>query len=395
MTTRFPTRFSQIPGPPAPDPDPPPPVGDVTVGIQRHGATPHQLFAPSCWINAPIPPNVAIDPISPSTAAELDSEDTVGNKALLGTIRYSAPTYMVSASLPRVPVKFHSTPQNYQRAMQQIILDPGVPIPPQHVNQGDSDDECVIYIPELDIAMEFWRLRPLKDAAGNPTTVAYSYPMPDGSTWTGNVAWECSSMWNVTTVSTHLGRSRNRTQGATYPNAPTTQAKRLIYEDTNMSVAATRIPFTGLMLTVEDVQRGLNADGTLTGVEPDHALNLSVIHPRQEPTSAVKWPASATDGWVANSPVREGDRYTFDQAKYTVAYINSLNVHPLCRLCIWFVVRRAMVVVDKAGSLEIDAEPGVHAYFNGFAPSEVLINFPWPDILVIATGSDSNPNPTA
>jgi hypothetical protein len=109
----------------------------------------------------------------------------------------------------------------------------------------------------------------------------------------------------------------------------------------------------------------------------------------------VKWPASATDGWVANSPVREGDRYTFDQAKYTVAYINSLNVHPLCRLCIWFVVRRAMVVVDKAGSLEIDAEPGVHAYFNGFAPSEVLINFPWPDILVIATGSDSNPNPTA
>jgi hypothetical protein len=37
----------------------------------------------------------------------------------------------------------------------------------------------------------------------------------------------------------------------------------------------------------------------------------------------------------------------------------------------------------------------VHAYFNGFAPSEVLINFPWPDILVIATGSDSNPNPTA
>lgn len=372
------------------------PSGTVEVGIKRYSPA-RQLFLPTCYANAARPATSALrlDPNSDSVAASLVSQSNLGFKPLLGTISYSAPAYTVWPDVPRVPVKMHTQPPpNYQRAEQQILVDPGVPIPSTHKNQGDSDDEMIMV--ELDASgdpirgHEFWRLRLLA------TPVAFSFLMPDGTTWSGTVSWECSSYLQIVNISTHPARSRNFNAGA-YPNAPTTTAGRLTSENTNMSVAATRLPFIANLLTLEDVQRGLNADGTLTSVTPGHILNLSVAWPYP---STRYWPATATDGYRSDSPVIEGMRLFFDETVYTDAVINAMNVHPLCRLCIKFVRDKGMIVVDKAGSLEIDGEPSIYQYFNGTAPSAVLTGFPWGNLKTMAQTNgdgtaltDANPFP--
>lgn len=393
---RWPTRYVQLTptGPgggggddPDPTPDPPPVTSGATRGIRRHGTPANQIFNPACYLNAALPDDVAIDALTPAVVAELVTEAGNGARPALQSTKWSLPAFTVPADFPRVPVKMSTSPiPGYKLAMSQIMLDPGVPIPPEYVSQGDSDSECVIYSPDLDLAWEFWRLKPLSPA--QDVTIVQS----DGSSVTyPGVAWVATSIWQITNVSTHMGRSRNHNLGK-YPNAPTDATKRLYYEDTNMSVAAARIPFLGTQLTLEDVERGLGADGTLTGVEPDHALNLSVIYPQK---TTKRWPASTTDGFSTTSPLVEGMRFRFDPAVYTVAHINGLSVHPLCRLVIWHIVRRGIVIVDKSGSLEIDAEEDVHQYYDGTAPSSILDGFPWADLLLLVAGSDANPNPTS
>lgn len=364
------------------------PTGTITPGIQRFGTPAHTMFASASYINTPRPTgsSLLVDSTSAAAVAGIVSDSNLGAKPALQTIKWSGPVHTVGSDVPRVPVKLHTQPPpTYNRAQQQILVDPGVPIPANHVNQGDSDDEA--FLVELDNsgaavrAHEFWRLRPLA-----PT--AFSFVMPDGSTWTGTVSWECSNYWQITQLPTHVGRSRNHNAGV-YPNAPITSASRLDSENTNMSVLATRLPETGLILTDEDVNRGLNlSTGLLTGVAPSHLLNLSVVYPM--PTTRW-WPAASTDGFKAGSSVAEGMRFFLDEAAYTDSAINAMSVHPLCRLIIKFVVTFGFIVVDKAGSLEVDGEEKVHDYFNGTAPSAILNGFPWSDLkLMKQTNGDGS-----
>src|SRR4051812_14389887 len=199
---------------PDPDPPPPPPTGTVTIGIQRYGTTPHQLFLPTSYVNLPRPADSAllVDPISDSAVAELVSESNLGARPSVQTVSWSMPTYTVDTAVPRVPVKVHTQPvPNYQKAFQQILLDPGVPVPSTHVNQGDSDDEACIYSPGEDIAWEFWRLRPI-----TPQDYTYNQMLPTGvlaDVTYHNVSWECTNFWQQAHVSAHCGRSRNLNLG--------------------------------------------------------------------------------------------------------------------------------------------------------------------------------------
>lgn len=371
----------------APAPPPVVPAGTITAGVQRFGTPAHPMFASTSYINAarPTGASLRVDPINDAVIAEIVSESNLGARPALQTTHWSGPTYTVGADVPRVPVKFHTQPPaTFNRAQQQILVDPGAPIPANHVNQGDSDDE--MFMLELDSlgnpvrGHEFWRLRPI-------TPVAFSFLMPDGTTWSGTVSWECSNYWQITGITTHLARSRNHNQG-TYPNAPLTSTSRLDSENTNMSVLATRIPALGTILTKEDVDRGVDpSTGLLTGVEPTHLLNLSVVYP----DTSHWWPAATDDGFKAGTQLQEGMRFFLDETVYTLSAINAMAVHPICRLAIWFIVKRGIIVVDKAGSLEIDGEPAVHDYFNGTAPSAVLNGFPWGDLKLMAqTNADGS-----
>lgn len=397
----------------APPPPPPPPSSGATVGITRVSPA-HQILHPASFFNQRIPTStVAVDPNTPAVQAQL-VKDAAGPGSLpyFGTHTYSMLTYTVPGDFPCVPVKIHAGladgtgVPSYQKAMQDVLFSPGIPLPPEYVNQGDSDDECLIYCPDLDLAWELWRLRPL----ATPVDVTWTFAnKPDGTAdvRTFTCHYECSSLWQVTNVSTHFGRGRNNTHGATYPHAPNTDALRRIYEDTNMGVSATKISFLGSIITLEDVQLGLDDHGFVTGTGPAHVVNMSLFHPLKESTSAVKWPAKATDGWVVGSATREGDRYFLDPAVYTVAAINAMNVHPLCRLVIWMATQCGIVTMDKAGATEIDAAQEVDPYRNGTAPSAVLHGFPWGALQAIGKattnpdgsvtyfyGSDTVPNPT-
>lgn len=361
-------------------PDPTPGSGGVTVGLQRFGTPAHPMFTSTSYINAARPTGAAlrIDPLNDSVVAEIVSEAGLGARPALQTLSWSGPTYTVGTAVPRVPVKFHTQPPaNFNKAQQQILVDPGVPIPSTHVNQGDSDDE--MFMVELDgsgnpvRAHEFWRLRPI-------TPVAFSFLMPDGTTWSGTVSWECTNYWQITQLPTHNARSRNHNAGV-YPNAPTTSASRLDSENTNMSVLAARVPEVGTTLTDEDVNRCLNlSTGLLTGTSPTHLLNMSVVYPG----TSHWWPAATDDGFKADSPLQEGMRFFLDETVYTDSAINAMSVHPLCRLCMKFIVARGVIVVDKSGSLEIDGEEKVHDYYNGTPPSSILTGFPWGDLKLMA-----------
>jgi hypothetical protein len=389
-------------GTPAPDPGAGGGAGTAfwTPGLQRHGSTPHQLFSSTAWINRarPTDGSLLVDPsttavIAPATSSvqqELIAESSTGNRPYMATTRVSLVPFTVTTDQPRVPIKMHTQPvPNYQKAMQQVLLDPGVRLPDEYGPQGDSDDEAVVFSPDEDDVWEFWRLRPI-------TPQPYTFTQSNGTVQTYTVKWECSSSWHQAHLSTHPARSRSLNLG-TYPNAPTDPTKRLAYEDLNMSVLAAKLPGSGLLLTREDCDRGLDGSGLLTATAPDHLLNLSVIYPQP---SVRYWPASATDGFKAGSPLAEGMRLFLDQTVFTDAAINAMSVHPLCRLIMKFAVVCGLIIVDKSGSLEIDGEPKVHDLFAGTAPSAVLDGFPWGSLQVMAKtngdGSaltDANPFP--
>lgn len=374
---------------PSSTPGPPPPT--VTNSILRHGTPAMQLFHPTLsWVNQPRPTDgtLLVDANTPSIAAEIAAENTTGNRAYLATTKYSVPLFVVPVDFPRLPIKLHTQPvPNYQLEMQQILLDPGVPLPPDYVNPAPSSDDSAAVL-ELNAsgiltrAKEFWRLRPI-------TPVDYTFTQSDGTSVTyPQVKWECTTVWNITTIATHAARARNHNTG-TYPNAPVpiTSVNRLDTEDTNMSVSAAKIPFVGTMLTEEDVVRG----------HVDHVLNLSVIYPMP---SIRYWPATATDGFKTGSPVAEGMRLFLDNVAFSDAVIAGMDVHPLCKRVIQGVRDYGIIILDKAGSLEIDAEVGVGKYLNGTAASSVLNGFPWGSLQCMAQTNgdgtaltDANPFP--
>lgn len=370
MSLKWPTKHVLLAaGTPPPD-DPPPPISGLSDGITRHGGSPAQLFSPTSWINAPLPSNVAIDSRSSAAVAALVSQASIPSP-YFGAQKYSARVVRWDPSATRVPclIRRSGTLPNWAIAMQEILMDPGAMIPPDYVNQGDSDDSFCVYCPEDNLAQEFWRLRPIDPATNN------------------GVSWMCQGMWNFSNLSTHPARSRNNTQGAVYPHAPLTTAKRKIYEDTSMSLTAGRIPLIGTLLTVEDLQRG----------QVDHALGMSAVYSRTEtfnsadPNKGYQWPASSSDGFSAKDyPVREGDRYRFPPG-YTI----PSNVHPICQRIIQGVRDYGLVLTDKAGTLEIDGEAGCVAYLNGTPNYQILNGFPWGDLQLLAMGSDATPNPLA
>jgi hypothetical protein len=390
------------PGSGGPDPPPPPPAGSWSYGIQRYGSTPVQICDPTAWPNLPLPPNAAIDPITPSVQSMLVTDSPPTNAPYFGTWKYSLPAFTVTADHPRQPIllnqsKWAGTVPNYAVAMFQVLLNPGFCIPPGFTPQPDSDSELIVVERDGNRAQEYWRIKAL-----DPAKVTTLKVNGVTTNFTG-IFWTCQSFWNVSTLATHKGRSRSHNT-VTYPNAPGGTAadpwgttvsaanltKRLDYEDTNMSVAAAKLPFVPMTLTEEDVLR------YIAGTPVAHPLNFAVWHPqtdsidKTQPNNGFWWPASASDGYVATSPIREGMLL-----RLPPDYVINTSTHILCQIVQQIARDYGLRVCDKAGSLELDAEANVDPYRNGVANSQILNGFPWGQLQVVAMGSDAQPIPTA
>jgi hypothetical protein len=344
----------------------PTPFGTIPhVGI-RHVETitdtPRTFGAASNFWNTRLPDNVLLDTASnPAVANELVRE--VGIAApVVNTYQFTNEVVIVPADQPLVPVLLRGTRTDTPFVKLKQIMASGFPIPAGWQPQGDSDAEGAFYQPD--------RVSPYDGAKG------YYFEgwqmQPEDPALTGGFSW--SAAWGGRKVRTEkwTGHWTDwKTSGYRYstPGDPDST-----YEDKLYGTTATSLPLAAGQVTVEDVQAS----------RIEHALGLSVITPK----TGFRWPAQRGDGTSSTNPIVEGMRMRFP-----VGSVAPATLHPVAKLVFDAVRDYGLVVWDKAGAVSFRGEPGVSQFFNGTPGYDILDGFPWADLLVLATGSDTTPNP--
>lgn len=313
------------------------------------------LTSPANFVNAPLPDGTLTSTESAAAAGAFVRQ--AGN-TYINTSSWSSLIYVVDDSTPVVPVTI-ANPPSYKQQLAAVLSD-GVPIPADAVVESDSDAELVIYHPGRDKLWELWRAS--KHA--------------DGSWW-------CSDGGRMSYVSTSPGHWRSRTNGAVYPTLndssgrPLSAAKRDTFEVVTWGATAAKLPLLELMVTGEDLTCGVIG----------HALGVA-CDPRYI-APGKRWPAQGYDGYTAGAPLQGGMRF-----RLPAGFVVSTALHPVCQMIAAAARDFGLVLWDRSGSLSFRGTPDVHDHFDGTAPSQVLAGFPWADLQVLATGSDSVPNPT-
>lgn len=331
------------------------------------GPSAHPLFAPTSYINAPIPANVAIDPITPQAQARLVTASHRGGGPTINYDAWSQDIYIGTPDTPRVPVLLdHGWGTNPPPNKKPLIAlcAQGVPIPPEHAANvarrqaaNDSDLAFVIYLPATDELWELWRLKQL----------------PDGS-------WTAAEGGHMCPVSTNVGHWKENYVGATYSTLPTTAVKQNLYQHRDWGVSAAKLPMLGLTITREDVAQG----------RIDHAIGLNLPNSDllRRPASQVRWPAQASDG-IDNlaSPLEEG------LLLQVPPEFDTSVLHPFARLIADGGKTHPLVVKDRGDNIAFQAENGVQAAWEGTLRADVLAGFPWGQLRVLMPGSDAAPFP--
>jgi hypothetical protein len=323
---------------------------------------PRAFAAPSNFWNAALPDTVALDAASnPAVANELAREATVA-APYVNTWQYTAPITLVPADQPLVPVLLRGARTDSSFLKLQAILASGMPIPPGWQPLADADAEGAFYQPD--------RCSPYDGKCGYYFE-GWKFQAEDPST-NGGYRW--SVAWGGRIVRTeawngHWSNWQYSGYKYTTPGDPDST-----YSEKGYGATATSLPLAGGTITVEDVQLG----------RIEHAVGLAVIVPH----TGFRWPAQRGDGTSSTNPVYEGMRLRFPPG-----YQPPPGLHPLARMLVDAIRDYGAVVWDKAGALSYRAEPDVAQFFNGTAGYDILDGFPWSDLKVIATGSDTTPNP--
>lgn len=325
---------------------------------------------PDCFLNAPLPDDVAISDETPAAVAELQGQmfPTAGRaRATINTRTWSTDVRVVNPDQPMEPVTLTRT-DDAAKALRDTLALEGVPVPADWQPQADSDKSLSIIMPDdvrigpdgqeyVGTDWELWRAR--RDATG---------------------ALLCDWGMRHCGLSSHSpGHAVNRF--TKYPDRkapalPTDPVKAALYEEAAWGSTASSILLCGGILTVEDVLRG----------RVDHALGLSIVEPAKQIWNAIRWPATRSDGFVVGH-LPEGLRFRLPPGTQIPA-----GVHPLCALVIQAARDYGLVIWDKAGAVSLRGEPGVFDLQQGTAASQVLNGFPWSALQVLAIGSDAVPN---
>lgn len=320
--------------------------------------------SPTSFINTPLPDGVLLsaDETGPAAAA-LAAQ---ASKSYINIApNWASNAYVVGQHTPLVsPTMSPASSDGTKQQLAALVAD-GVPIPEDVVVGTDTDAELVIYAPDgvfdadgnlrfVDTLWELWR------AKKDPTTGAWTYA--DG----GRMSY----------VSSSPGHWRSRTSGATYPDVPPVGSKyRDTFERNIWGVTAAKLPLVELSITGEDLQRGVIR----------HALGLSVL--AQYVATGKRWPAQGYDGYVAGAPLQDGMR-----GRLPAGFVVPTTLHPVAQMIATALRDYGFVIWDRAGSMNFRATADVKPFID-VGLSNVLDGFPWDQVQILATGSDSVPNP--
>ncbi|WP_432544288.1 NPCBM/NEW2 domain-containing protein [Kineococcus sp. SYSU DK002] len=278
--------------------------------------------------------------------------------AAFNAYQYSTSVYTVSASTPKVDVKWNNcqgkswTPAG--------LLGPGgqftqVPIPADAVPAKGSDSQLTIYSPSTDQLWEFWVAKKV-----------------DG-TW--------SACWG------------GRIDGVSYSQG---------YFHDGFGASASGLAMAGGTIGIKDVQSGVI----------DHALALHI--PAPGTWKEFSYPAQRSDGYdTSTNRVPEGTRLRLDPS----IDVDSLNMHPVAKMVAKAAQKYGFIVTDKAGCTAVVAEsPAAAIAATGVDPWKALLgstpsyavmkNFPWGKLQALpkdfgkpaagsTQGTDATPVPTA
>jgi hypothetical protein len=240
----------------------------------------------------------------------------------INTNSWSVPVYTVGADVAPA----HVTLDKYSPSLQQAFN--SVPIPSNAHSAAGGDESLVIYQPSTNTLWEFWLAQ--REANG----------------------WHAAWGGKMTNVSANPGY---------YPN--------------DFGGSGTSLSLLGGLITINQLKSG----------EIDHALAIAIPNTEK---GVYTWPAQRSDGTtVGPTGIPEGTRF---RIKPNVN-LNTLGLTPAGLMIARAVQRYGMIVRDTGGNFAFYAEdptttPGdpYGQLFQGKYPNQVLQNFPWHDLQVVA-----------
>ena len=342
-------------------------------GVADAATSGSSLMAPTSFWNTPLRTTSTLNATDTSSASAYLAKEAVRSAPYVNTTKYTAAAYTVPATQPLVAVRLRmpsggATPP-YAKALE-AMLRTGLPIPPGYTPQGDTDDTGAFWMPAWVGTMsdgtvlhgriyEAWRLRPNTDPA------------------TPTIKWEAQWGGRMSGVNESAGHYVDRYttyRDRTYPALPTDPVKANLFEEKGWGSMATSMPIYPSMIKAADVQAGVI----------HNAIGLTV----PLPTAGWRWPAMRSDGSSSStSPIQEGMRL-----RLPAGYVAPASANSFVKLMIAAARDYGFVVTDKAANMAIRAEPAVRTMLPT-APYAALNGFPWSALQVLATGSDTNPNP--
>jgi hypothetical protein len=340
LASEYPTPIStptpnEVPAAPQSPPDPEPPSSPPTTPSE----TPFRFFSPSSFWNTPLADDASIDPESAAITGAFEAviahELQAGNGPWINTTDYSVPIYTVPAGQPIVPVQLSS--QFHSPSLQSAWNE--VPLPPDALPSAGSDKHLVVWQPSSDSIWEFWRLSQVDGGwragwGGAMRNVSSNAGVYGTDAWPGAESW-----WGST---------------------------------------ASSLSIVGGLITLEDLRQG----------EIDHGLALAIPNVRADFYTA---PARRTDGTSENPlALPEGAHLRLDPDLDLAA----LHLPPPTLMIAEAAQRYGIVVRDRAKVAHFFAQDpsptganpyvGQGGYFEGKSPAQLLSQFPWSRLQLLA-----------
>ena len=325
-----------VPTHPATAPTPPGPPAQPAIGprdVIVPFPTAQHLFAPTSFWNAALPANVALDPrsaqLSSAFRGEIQKEVTGNYGPWINTTQYSVSDYTVGSATPTMHVTLDAPYPDVQRDFDSVPIPTGAHVAPGK-DGSLGDGQLVIYQPSTDTLWEFWLLQLRADG------------------------WHAAWGGKMTSVSTNPG-----------------------YFNGNLGATGTSLPLLGGLMTIRELQAG----------RIDHALAAALPNTA---AGTFTWPAQRGDGRTTGpTAVPEGTHFRIDPS----IDLTKLNLSPTGLVIARAAQKYGFVVRDTGGCFVFYAEDPVATggdpygqIFDGKYPSQVLQNFPWDRLQVVAPG---------
>jgi hypothetical protein len=294
--------------------------------------SPFRFFSPTSFWNEALPADAALDPgavaIVGALREEVTEEEKLNKGPAINTTAWSVPLYTVAANQPTVKVILEraATAPTLQAAWE------AVPLPANAKPAAGTDKHLVVWQPSTNRLWEFWHLE--QTAAG----------------------WQAGWGGAIRGVSADSGAYGPEA----WPGAKT-----------GWGASASSLSIAGGLITLEDLKKG----------EINHALAISVPNTRYGIFAA---PAQRADGSSSEpSSLPEGAHLRLEPGLDLAA----LHLPRLTLMMAEAAQRYGIVVRDTAANVAFYAQDptptgtnpyiGLHGYYEGQAPSELLASFPW------------------